>query len=56
LDHTAAVGSGDFARQVATFHIDHIIPIVAGGETATSNLALADLGKERAKGIFYVRL
>ena len=29
------------AGQVATFHIDHIIPIVAGGETAASNLALA---------------
>jgi hypothetical protein len=29
------------AGQVATFHIDHIIPIMAGGETTESNLALA---------------
>jgi len=27
--------------QVATFHIDHVIPVVAGGETTTENLALA---------------
>lgn len=29
------------AGQAATFHIDHIIPTVAGGETAEDNLALA---------------
>lgn len=29
------------AGQVATFHIDHIIPVVAGGATASENLALA---------------
>lgn len=27
--------------QAATFHIDHVIPVVAGGETTPSNLALA---------------
>jgi len=27
--------------QAATFHIDHVIPIVAGGETQLDNLALA---------------
>jgi hypothetical protein len=27
--------------QVATFHIDHIVPVVAGGETIAKNLALA---------------
>lgn len=29
------------AGQAATFHIDHIIPVVAGGETTADNLALA---------------
>jgi len=28
-------------RQEATFHIDHIIPVMAGGETSEGNLALA---------------
>ena len=27
--------------QAATFHIDHIIPVVAGGATTSDNLALA---------------
>lgn len=27
--------------QAATFHIDHIIPVMAGGETVATNLALA---------------
>lgn len=27
--------------QEATFHIDHVIPLAAGGETVTENLALA---------------
>jgi 5-methylcytosine-specific restriction endonuclease McrA len=27
--------------QVATFHIDHIGPVAAGGETTDENLALA---------------
>lgn len=26
--------------QVATFHIDHVIPVIAGGETTAENLAL----------------
>jgi hypothetical protein len=26
--------------QVATFHIDHVIPVVAGGETIAENVAL----------------
>jgi 5-methylcytosine-specific restriction endonuclease McrA len=29
------------AGQVATFHIDHITPVVANGETVAENLALA---------------
>jgi HNH endonuclease len=29
------------AGQEATFHIDHIIPVVGGGETTLDNLALA---------------
>jgi hypothetical protein len=29
------------AGQVATFHIDHVIPVVANGETVAENLALA---------------
>jgi HNH endonuclease len=29
------------AGQAATFHIDHVIPVVAGGETTSENLALA---------------
>ncbi len=29
------------AGQEATFHIDHVIPLVAGGETVPKNLALA---------------
>lgn len=29
------------AGQAATFHIDHIIPVVAGGTTTEDNLALA---------------
>ena len=29
------------ARQVATFHIDHVTPRVEGGPTASENLALA---------------
>jgi hypothetical protein len=30
--------------QAATFHIDHIVPESAGGETAAENLALACVG------------
>lgn len=29
------------AGQEATFHIDHVIPVTAGGETTPDNLALA---------------
>lgn len=36
--------------QVATFHIDHIIPIVAGGETSVENLALACVSCSLRKG------
>jgi hypothetical protein len=36
--------------QVATFHIDHIIPLVAGGETASDNLALACVSCSLRKG------
>jgi hypothetical protein len=36
--------------QVATFHIDHVIPVVAGGETLTENLALACVSCSLRKG------
>jgi hypothetical protein len=36
--------------QVATFHIDHIIPVVAGGETTAENLALACVSCSLRKG------
>ncbi|HBR00661.1 MULTISPECIES: HNH endonuclease signature motif containing protein [unclassified Roseofilum] len=36
--------------QVATFHIDHIIPVVAGGETTSDNLALACVSCSLRKG------
>ncbi len=36
--------------QVATFHIDHIIPVVAGGETSAENLALACVSCSLRKG------
>lgn len=36
--------------QVATFHIDHVIPVVAGGETTSENLALACMSCSLRKG------
>ncbi|PSB18879.1 HNH endonuclease [Phormidesmis priestleyi ULC007] len=36
--------------QVATFHIDHIIPVSAGGETTSDNLALACVSCSLRKG------
>ncbi len=36
--------------QVATFHIDHIIPVVAGGGTIAENLALACVSCSLRKG------
>ena len=36
--------------QVATFHIDHVIPVVAGGETTAENLALACVSCSLRKG------
>lgn len=36
--------------QVATFHIDHILPVVAGGETSAENLALACVSCSLRKG------
>jgi hypothetical protein len=36
--------------QVATFHIDHIIPVVVGGETSAENLALACVSCSLRKG------
>lgn len=38
------------AGQVATFHIDHIVPSVAGGETSEGNLALACVSCSLRKG------
>ncbi|MEP0982691.1 HNH endonuclease signature motif containing protein [Leptolyngbya sp. FACHB-17] len=36
--------------QAATFHIDHIVPVVAGGETIADNLALACVSCSLRKG------
>ncbi|MCT7994112.1 HNH endonuclease [Laspinema olomoucense] len=36
--------------QVATFHIDHVIPVMAGGETIPQNLALACVSCSLRKG------
>lgn len=36
--------------QVATFHIDHVLPVVAGGETTPENLALACVSCSLRKG------
>jgi hypothetical protein len=36
--------------QVATFHVDHIIPVVAGGATTAENLALACVSCSLRKG------
>jgi hypothetical protein len=36
--------------QVATFHIDHIVPAVADGETVAENLALACVSCSLRKG------
>ncbi len=36
--------------QVATFHIDHIVPIVVSGETSSENLALACVSCSLRKG------
>ncbi len=38
------------AGQVATFHIDHITPEVAGGSTTSDNLALACVSCSLRKG------
>lgn len=36
--------------QVATFHIDHIVPSIGGGETVAENLALACVSCSLRKG------
>jgi 5-methylcytosine-specific restriction endonuclease McrA len=38
------------AGQVATFHIDHILPEVLGGKTTSDNLALACVSCSLRKG------
>jgi hypothetical protein len=38
------------AGQVATFHIDHIVPVVANGQTTAENLALACVSCSLRKG------
>lgn len=38
------------AGQEATFHIDHVIPIIAGGKSAFDNLALACVSCSLRKG------
>ena len=36
--------------QAATFHVDHVIPVVAGGSTTADNLALACVACSLYKG------
>ena len=36
--------------QVATFHIDHIVPVIASGQTVSENLALACVSCSLRKG------
>jgi HNH endonuclease len=36
--------------QEATFHVDHVVPVVAGGETTLDNLALACVSCSLRKG------
>ena len=36
--------------QAATFHVDHVVPVVAGGPTAPANLALACVHCSLRKG------
>jgi hypothetical protein len=36
--------------QAATFHIDHVVPVVAGGSTTAGNLALACVSCSLSKG------
>lgn len=36
--------------QEATFHIDHIVPVISGGETVEENLALACVSCSLRKG------
>jgi len=36
--------------QVATFHIDHVVPVVADGQTVIDNLALACVSCSLRKG------
>jgi hypothetical protein len=38
------------AGQEATFHIDHIVPVAAGGKTVAENLALACVSCSLRKG------
>jgi hypothetical protein len=38
------------AGQIATFHVDHVIPEMAGGETMSINLALACVSCSLRKG------
>jgi hypothetical protein len=38
------------AGQEATFHIDHVVPVVAGGKTLLGNLALACVSCSLRKG------
>jgi len=38
------------AGQKATFHIDHVIPVIVGGETTAANLALACVSCSLRKG------
>ena len=36
--------------QEATFHIDHVVPVVAGGQSTSENLALACVSCSLRKG------
>ncbi len=38
------------AGQEATFHLDHVVPVIAGGQTLADNLALACVSCSLRKG------
>jgi hypothetical protein len=40
--------------QEATFHIDHVVPVVAGGQSTSENLALACVSCSLRKGARFV--
>jgi hypothetical protein len=42
--------------QEATFHVDHVVPVIAGGQTTAENLALACVSCSLRKGALRIGL